>query len=51
MSGRLIGAPVGIPIASFSLAFSMSTWIKNCQKEHEIKRKKHNKNFMLARSN
>ena len=37
--------------ASFSLVFSMSAGvIKKLLKQHEIKRKKHNKTVMLARS-
>ena len=48
---NVIGAPVGIVSASFSLAFSMSTGIiKNLLKTTRNKKKKHNKIFMLARS-
>ena len=47
----VIGAPVGIASASFSLAFSMSTGIvKKLLKTTRNKKKKHNKIFMLARS-
>ena len=47
----VIGAPVGIISASFSLAFSISTGIiKKLLKTTRNKKKKHNKIFMLARS-
>ena len=47
----VIGAPVGIISASFSLAFSISTGlIKKLLKTPRNKKKKHNKIVMLARS-
>ena len=47
----VIGAPVGIVSASFSLAFSISTGIiKKLLKTTRNKKKKHNKIIMLARS-
>ena len=47
----VIGAPVGIASASFSLAFSISTGIvKKSLKTTRNKKKEHNKIFMLARS-
>ena len=47
----VIGAPVGIASASFSLAFSISTGIvKKLLKTTRNKKKKHNKVAMLARS-
>ena len=47
----VIGAPVGIVSASFSLTFSNSTGIaKNLLKTTRNKKKKHNKIIMLARS-
>ena len=47
----VLGAPVGITSASFSLAFSVSTGIvKIFLKTTQNKTKKHNENFMLARS-
>ena len=47
----VIGAPVGIVRASFSLAFSISTGlIKNILKITRNKKKKHNKIIMLAGS-
>ena len=47
----IIGAPVGIVSASFSLAFSISTGIvKKLLKTTRNKKKKHNKIVMLARS-
>ena len=47
----VIGAPVGITSASFSLAFSISTAIvKKLLKATQNKKKKHNKIVMLARS-
>ena len=47
----VIGAPVGIISASFSLAFSISTGIiKKLLKETRNKEKKHNKIVILARS-
>ena len=47
----IIGAPVGIACASFSLAFSISTGIVNFfKKTTRNKKKKYNKIFMLARS-
>ena len=50
-SATVIGAPVGIAIASFSLAFSISTGIvKKLLKTMRNKNKKHNKVVMLARS-
>ena len=46
----VIGAPVGIVSASFSLAFSISTGlIKKLLKTTRSKKKKHNKIVMLAR--
>ena len=46
----VIGAPVGIISASFSLAFSISTGIiKKLLKTTRNKKKKHNKIVMLAR--
>ena len=47
----VIGAPVGIVSASFSLAFAVSTGIiKKLLKTTTNKKKKHNKIVMLARS-
>ena len=47
----VIGAPVGMVSASFSLAFSISTGIiKKLLKTTRNKKKKHNKIVMLARS-
>ena len=47
----VIGAPVGIASASFSLVFSISTGIiKKLLKTTANKKKKHNKIVMLARS-
>ena len=47
----VIGAPVGIVSASFSLAFSISTGIiKKLLKTTRNKKKKHNEIVMLARS-
>ena len=47
----VIGAPVGMASASFSLAFSISTGIvKKLLKTTRNKKKKHNKIVMLARS-
>ena len=47
----VIGAPVGMASASFSLAFSISTRIvKKLLKTTTDKKKKHNKIVMLARS-
>ena len=47
----VIGAPIGIGSASFSLAFSISTGlIKKLLKTTRNKKKKHNKIVMLARS-
>ena len=47
----VIGAPVGIVSASFSLAFSISTGlVKKLLKTTRNKKKKHNKIVMLARS-
>ena len=47
----VIGAPLGITSASFSLAFSISTGIiKNLWKITRNKKKKHNKIDILARS-
>ena len=47
----VIGAPVGIASASFSLAFSISTGIvKKLLKTTRNKKKKYNKIVMLARS-
>ena len=47
----VIGAPVGITSASFSLAFSICTGIvKKLLKTTRNKKKKHNKIVMLARS-
>ena len=49
--GTVIGAPVGIISASFSLEFSISTEIiKKLLKTARNKMKKHNKIVMLARS-
>ena len=46
-----VGAPVGIAIASSSLAFSISTRIvKKLLKTTRNKKEKHNKIAMLARS-
>ena len=50
----VIGAPVGMVSASFSLAFSISTGIvkkKKLIKTTRSKKKRHNKIVMLARSN
>ena len=48
----VIGAPVGIISASFSIAFSISTGlIKKLLKTARNKKKKHNKIVMLARYN
>ena len=48
---NVIGAPVGITSASFSLAFSISTGIvKKMLKTMQNKKKEHNKVVMLARS-
>ena len=47
----VIGAPVGIVTASFSLAFLISTGlIKKLLKTTRSRKKKHNKIIMLARS-
>ena len=47
----VIGAPVGIVSASFTLAFSISTGIiKKLLKTTRNKKKKHNKIVMLARN-
>ena len=47
----VIGAPVGIASASFSIAFSISTGlIKKILKTIRNKKKKHSKILMLARS-
>ena len=47
----VIGAPVGIVSASFTLAFSISTGIiKKLLKTTRNKKKKHNKIVMLAKS-
>ena len=47
----VIGVPVGIVSANFSLAFSIFTWIvKNILKTTRNKKKKHNKVVMFARS-
>ena len=49
--GIVIGAPVGIENASFSLAFSISTGIVNkLLKTTRNKKKKHNKVVILART-
>ena len=46
----VVEAPVGIPSASFSFAFSITTGIvKKFLKTTQNKKKKHNKIFMLAR--
>ena len=46
-----IGAPIGIPAASLSFAFSLRTGlVKKLLKPARNKRKKHNKIVMLARS-
>ena len=48
---KVIGTPVGIASASFSLAFSLFTrFVKNLLKTARNKKKKHNKLFMIARS-
>ena len=53
----VIGTPVGIARASFSLAFLLSTGLekkllnKKIQQEEKNNKKKHNKTVMLARSN
>ena len=47
----VIGAPIGLASASFSLAFSLSTGIiEKLLKTTRNKKKKHNKIIMLARS-
>ena len=47
----VIGAPVGMMSASFSLAFSITTGIvKKLIKTTRNKKKKHNQTVMLARS-
>ena len=47
----VIGVPAGIASASFSASFSMTTGIvKKILKTTRIKKKKHNKIVMLARS-
>ena len=47
----VIGAPVGLTSASFSLAFSICTGtVKKLLKTTKSKKKKHNKTVMLARS-
>ena len=47
----VIGAPVGLASASFSLAFSLTTGIiKKLLSIARNKQKKHNKTFMLAKS-
>ena len=47
----IIGAPVGIATASFSLVFSLATRIiKKILKITRIEKKKHNKVVMLTRS-
>ena len=47
----VIGAPAGIVSATFSLAFSISTWlIKNLLRTTRSKKKKHNEIVMLATS-
>ena len=47
----VIGAPVGMMSASFSLAFSITTgFVKKFLKTIRNKKKKHNKIVMLARS-
>ena len=47
----VIGAPVGMMSASFSLAFSITTgFVKKFLKTTRNKKKKHNKIVMLARS-
>ena len=46
----VIGTPVGIISASFSLAFSISTGIIKKLLITRNKKKKHNKNIMLART-
>ena len=49
--GTVIGAPVWIMRASFSLAFSIFTWVrKRLLKTTRNKKKRHNKIVMLARS-
>ena len=46
----VIGAPVGIMIASFNLAFSLTRgFVKKFLKRTRNKKKKHNKTVMLAR--
>ena len=50
--GTVIGAPVGLASASFSLAFLISTGIiKNLLKTIRNKKKKHNEIVMVARIN
>ena len=50
-SASVIGAPVGIPGASFTLVFSLTTGIiKKLLKITRNKKKKHNKIVMLAKS-
>ena len=47
----VIGIPIGIKIASLSLVFSLCTClVKKLLKATRDKKKKHNKNVMLARS-
>ena len=47
----VIGAPIGIPSASLSIAFSLCTGlVKKLLKATRNKKKKHNKIIMLARS-
>ena len=47
----VIGAVVGIMSPTFSLAFSVTTWfVRHFLKATRNKKKKHNKNVMLARS-
>ena len=47
----VIGAPVGMMSASFSLAFSITTgFVKKLLKTTRNKKKKHNKIIMLVRS-
>ena len=50
-SARVIGAPVGIASASFTLIFSLSTGIiKKLLNTTRKKKKKHNKILMLLKS-
>ena len=47
----VVGAPVGIASASFTLIFSLTTGIaKKIAKHNKKKKKKHDRSFMLAKS-